>query len=57
MSDTDLLPPSIDPAKKALGIRRVSARNEASTRSVMMVRDHVLISDEKALTPALRHWK
>ena len=47
MSDTDLLPPSVDPAKAALGIRRVSARNEASTRSVMMVRDHVVITDEK----------
>lgn len=47
MSDTDLLPPSVDPNKKALGIRRVSARNEASTRSVMMVRDHVVITDEK----------
>ncbi len=44
---SDLLPPSVDPSKKALGIRRVSARNEASTRSVMMVREHVLISDEK----------
>jgi len=43
----DLLPPSVDPAKKALGIRRVSARNEASTRSVMMVRDHIVITDEK----------
>ena len=47
MSDIDLLPPSIDPTKEALGIRRVSARNEASTRSVMMVRDHVVITDEK----------
>ncbi len=46
-TDTDLLPPSVDPTKKALGIRRVSARNEASTRTVMMVRDHVLVSDEK----------
>lgn len=44
---SDLLEPSIDPEKKALGIRRVVARNEASTRTVMMVRDHVLISDEK----------
>jgi uncharacterized OsmC-like protein len=44
---SDLLPPSVDPKRKALGIRRVSARNEASTRSVMMVRDHVLICDEK----------
>lgn len=43
----DLLPPSVDPNTKALGIRRVVARNEASTRTVMMVRDHVLISDEK----------
>ena len=43
----DLLPPSVDPKKSALGIRRVIARNEASTRTVMMVRDHVLISDEK----------
>jgi len=47
MSDIDLLPPSIDPTKEALGIRRVSARNEASTRSVMMARDHVVITDEK----------
>lgn len=47
MSDPDLLPPGIDPAKSAIGIRRVSARNEAATRTVMMVRDHVLIADEK----------
>ena len=47
MVDTDLLEPSIDPKKKAIGIRRVSAHNEASTRTVMMVRDHVLITDEK----------
>jgi uncharacterized OsmC-like protein len=49
MSDTvsDLLPPSVDPERKALGIRRVVMRNEASTRSVMMVRDHVVITDEK----------
>ncbi len=47
MNDPDLLAPSIDPKKKALGIRRVSARNEASTRSVMMVRNHVVITDEK----------
>ncbi|MDA8584992.1 OsmC family protein [Rhodobacteraceae bacterium] len=47
MNDPDLLAPSVDPNKKALGIRRVSARNEASTRSVMMVRDHVVITDEK----------
>ena len=43
----ELLPPSVDPTKKALGIRRVVARNEASNRTVMMVRDHVLVSDEK----------
>lgn len=43
----DLLPPSVDPNRKAIGIRRVSMRNEASTRSVMMVRNHVVITDEK----------
>ncbi len=48
MPDNDLLEPSVDPKKKAIGIRRVSAHNEASTRTVMMVRDHVLITDEKA---------
>ena len=41
MSDPD------HPAKSTIGIRRVSARNEAATRTVMMVRDHVLITDEK----------
>ena len=46
MSDTELLEPSIDPKKRAIGIRRVSARNESSTRTVMMVRDHILITDE-----------
>jgi uncharacterized OsmC-like protein len=47
MSDPDLLPPSVDPSTSALGIRRVSARNEASTRSVMMVRNHIVVTDEK----------
>ncbi len=47
MTDPDLLPPSVDPGKKAIGIRRVSARNEAATRTVMMVRDHVLVTDER----------
>jgi uncharacterized OsmC-like protein len=46
MTDKDLLPPSIDPTKTAIGIRRVALRNQATTRSVMTVRDHVLITDE-----------
>ncbi|RMF41351.1 MAG: OsmC family peroxiredoxin [Alphaproteobacteria bacterium] len=45
--DPDLLPPGIDPERPALGIRRVAARNDAATRTVMMVRDHVLVTDEK----------
>ena len=47
MSESDLLEPSIDPNRKAIGIRRITAHNEASTRSVMMVRDHILVTDEK----------
>ncbi|NQW00835.1 MAG: OsmC family protein [Rhodospirillales bacterium] len=47
MPDNDLLEPSVDPKTRAIGIRRVSAHNEASTRTVMMVREHVLVTDEK----------
>ncbi len=47
MSDSDLLAPSVDPNTAAIGIRRVTARNEARPRSVMMVRDHLLVTDEK----------
>jgi uncharacterized OsmC-like protein len=43
----DLIAPSVDPDKALLGIRRVTARNEASTRTVVMVRNHVLVTDEK----------
>ena len=45
--DNDLLEPSIDPKKRAIGIRKVSAVNEASTRGVMTVRGHTVITDEK----------
>ena len=48
MTDKDLLPPSIDPKTAAIGIRRVAMRNAASTRSVMTVRGHELITDEPA---------
>ena len=61
MSDEQLLAPSVDPKKKAIGIRRVVARNEASTRTVMMVRDHILVSDEKGTntgpTPLEMYWR
>lgn len=45
--DVQLLPPSVDPNKKIIGIRRVTARNDATTRSVMTVREHTVITDEK----------
>ena len=45
--DNDLLEPRIDPKKRAIGIRKVSAVNEASTRGVMTVRGHTVITDEK----------
>ncbi|MDE0111935.1 MAG: OsmC family protein [Albidovulum sp.] len=47
MSNVDLLPPSVDPKRRAIGVRRVGVRNEAATRTVMMAREHVLISDKK----------
>ncbi|MEN8197528.1 MAG: OsmC family protein, partial [Pseudomonadota bacterium] len=47
MSEPELLEPSIDPNKHAIGIRRVSAQNKAATRTVMTVRSHELITDER----------
>lgn len=48
MSEPDLLPPSVDPKTPKIGIRKVAARNENSTRSVMTVRDHQVVTDEPA---------
>ncbi len=42
----DLLPPGLDPDKLKTSIRTVSARNEATTRTVIKVREHELVSDE-----------
>ena len=50
-SDDDgevLLPPSVDPKTPKLGIRRVTGVNEGSTRSVLTVRGHTLVTDEPA---------
>ena len=44
--DSNLLPPGVDPDKLKIGIRKVSARNEASPRTVMTVRGHELVTDE-----------
>lgn len=44
--DPALLPPGVDPDKMKLGIRRVSARNAATARSVMTVRGHEIVTDE-----------
>ncbi len=46
MADADLLPPSIDPNTKKIGIRRLTARNEAATRTVITVRDFEVVTDE-----------
>lgn len=46
MSDPDLLPPSVDPGAAKIGIRKLTAHNEASARTVITVRDHQVITDE-----------
>ena len=47
MSDPDLLPPSVDPgAAGKIGIRKLTAHNAASARTVITVRDHQVITDE-----------
>ncbi|MFV2034873.1 MAG: OsmC family protein [Halocynthiibacter sp.] len=47
MSDAYLIEPSIDPRIKAIGIRRVTAKNDGTPRTEMTVRSHVLVTDEK----------
>ena len=46
MANSDLLPPSVDPKVKKIGIRKVKARNDAGTRTVINVRDFTVITDE-----------
>lgn len=46
MNESELLPPSVDPNKRLIGIRKVSARNEASARTVCRVRGHEVVTDE-----------
>ena len=50
MSDPDLLQPSVDPKVKKIGIRKVNARNEASTRTVTKIRDFTFVTDEASGT-------
>ncbi len=46
MTESDLLPPSTDPEKKKIGIRRLTALNDASSRTVIKVRDFEIVTDE-----------
>ncbi len=46
MSDPEILPPDMDPSIKKIGIRKLSARNEASARTVTTVRSHEIVTDE-----------
>ena len=39
MADPEILPPSIDPETKKIGIRHVTATNAAGTRTRIQVRD------------------
>jgi uncharacterized OsmC-like protein len=45
-NDPALLPPGVDPNVLKIGIRKVTARNEGSMRTVMKVREHELVTDE-----------
>ena len=47
MSEAELLPPSTDPNTPKIGIRKVTSTNNAECRSVMTVRGHTLVTDER----------
>ncbi len=58
MSDPDLLQPSVDPKVKKIGIRKVNARNEASTRTVTKIRDSPSSRTKPAAPTPDRHpWR
>ena len=46
MADPDILPPSVDPNVAKIGIRKLTAKNQATSRTVIKVRGHELITDE-----------
>jgi len=46
-SDTDILPPSIDPETKKIGIRNVRAVNRAGTRTEIYVRDFPMVATDE----------
>ena len=46
MTDPDLIPPSVDPNTARISIRRLTARNEATARTVTRVRDFEVVTDE-----------
>ncbi len=48
VSEPELLKPSVDPRIPKIGIRKVSGTNEASTRTLLRVRTHTLVTDEPA---------
>lgn len=50
MTEPELLPPSIDPNTPKIGIRKVVARNEATTRTVVRVRGFEVVTDEANAT-------
>jgi len=48
MSDPDLVKPSVDPDKKLIGLRDVTAVNEGTPRTVTTIRQHTVITDERS---------
>lgn len=50
MNDPGFLEPTVDPKVKKIGIRKLTARNEGGTRTVIKVRDFTVVTDEASGT-------
>lgn len=46
-ADPDILPPSIDPTTRKIGVRRVRGRNEGGTRTEIRIRDFPLFATDE----------
>lgn len=49
-SDSDFLPPDVDPDKALLGVREIRATNAAEAKTVSRVRGFEIVTDEKTGT-------
>jgi len=52
LKDPVILNPDMDPEKEQISVRKVKGYNNGTTRAVMIVRDHIVVTDERGTNTA-----